>query len=118
MLVIVLLGVTIYQYAKTTEFQSDLLALIKDRDDVRGELRKLNSRVADLQKVPATSGTRSAEVKPVTQSPAAFAPAAAQGSPSLSANYQAMYSVDSGWLKGLKLGGSYQGTWKRGSHYC
>ena len=40
-----------------------------------------------------------------------------QGSPQITFNYTSVYSFESGLLRGFKIGGSYQGAWKRGVFY-
>ena len=53
--VVLLIAAFLYEHRKTTELHASLVALGKDRDAMTSELRTLNSRIADLQRRPATA---------------------------------------------------------------
>lgn len=46
--VLLLVGL-LFQYTKTTELQSNLVTLAKDRDQMRGEMQKLQTRLTERQ---------------------------------------------------------------------
>ncbi|MBI4623340.1 MAG: hypothetical protein HY736_09000 [Verrucomicrobia bacterium] len=104
--VLILLAGLIYQHTKTTELQANLLAFGQDRDAMNRELRRLKSRIAELQRPPASSSTTT-----TTGAAARAEPSAAQPPPPAAAEPVATSGVTvtapAGWWKNGSKPDSY-----------
>lgn len=71
LVLLVLVGVLIYQHNQTTQLTSALAAMTQDREAQRGELKKLNGTVADLQRRATAVAPQSGAAPAIAAPPAA-----------------------------------------------
>jgi hypothetical protein len=76
--VLLLIAALLYQHYQTTALHASLAAFGKDRDAMTAEMKKLNSRITELQRRPAAPGTAVTAPRTTGAQPGVTAPPPAE----------------------------------------
>lgn len=111
LLVALLIGLAVQQHFRATETEVTLAALVRDRDTVQAELRKLNQQVAELLRRPVGSPTVASTTTPGEPRKAtgdtAHGEASANPKPAPAARPGVTTTAPAGWGKNGSKNDSY-----------